>query len=49
MERDQQDDFLIFADDEQDGGIECPHVKETWKIIIVDDEQEVHNVTKLVL
>jgi response regulator RpfG family c-di-GMP phosphodiesterase len=49
MERDLQDDFLIFADDEQDGGIEYPHVKETWKIIIVDDEQEVHNVTKLVL
>src|ERR1700687_1451520 len=49
MENDQQDDFLTFADDEQGEKFEFGHEKEKWKVIIVDDEHEVHNVTRMVL
>ncbi|MFC5471356.1 DUF3369 domain-containing protein [Cohnella suwonensis] len=54
MASDQQDDFLIFADDENDerGNPEASGTAargERWKVIIVDDEHEVHNVTRLVL
>ncbi|MCV2884319.1 DUF3369 domain-containing protein [Aestuariibacter sp. AA17] len=38
-------DFL-FADEEEESESECLG---TWKILIVDDEPEVHNITKLVL
>lgn len=39
------DDTLVFVDDEQ----EQTPVTEAWKILIVDDEPEIHSVTKLVL
>ena len=38
-------DFL-FADDSEDEVVEAT---ESWKILIVDDEPEVHNITRLVL
>jgi response regulator RpfG family c-di-GMP phosphodiesterase len=49
------DDMLTFADDDsilfaEEGSISTSSVNEdTWKVLIVDDESEVHNVTKLVL
>jgi response regulator RpfG family c-di-GMP phosphodiesterase len=49
MENDQLDDFLTFADDEQGEIFEFGYEKERWKVIIVDDEHEVHNVTRMVL
>lgn len=49
MDRNQQDDFLIFAEDEQESIADAGYVKERWKVIIVDDETEVHNVTRMVL
>jgi len=41
------DDFLVFAEDTPDV-LPVP-AGTPWKVLIVDDEQEVHNVTKLVL
>lgn len=49
MNNEQQDDLLVFADDEQEAQSEAVAAKEKWKIIIVDDEHEVHNVTRMVL
>ncbi|WP_420266334.1 histidine kinase dimerization/phosphoacceptor domain -containing protein [Candidatus Magnetominusculus dajiuhuensis] len=40
------DDKIIFRDD---GDGTLPETTEKWKILIVDDEQEVHQMTKLVL
>ncbi|MFZ5969606.1 MAG: DUF3369 domain-containing protein [Bacillota bacterium] len=40
-----EDDTLFFADDNEKE--EMP--KDTWRVLIIDDEKEVHNVTKLVL
>lgn len=46
------DDKLIFLDDEEDtrpdDGIPVPR-SEPWSVLIVDDEEEVHAVTRLVL
>ncbi|HOV15015.1 MAG TPA: DUF3369 domain-containing protein [Spirochaetota bacterium] len=39
-------DDLIFADESATEN-ECP--KEVWKLFVVDDEEEVHRVTKMVL
>ncbi|MFC0214002.1 DUF3369 domain-containing protein [Paenibacillus chartarius] len=44
-----QDDLLIFADEDPAGPDERELATETWKLLIVDDEQEVHQLTKLVL
>jgi response regulator RpfG family c-di-GMP phosphodiesterase len=49
------EDILTFADDDsilfaEEGNLGKSDVNEdTWKVLIVDDESEVHNVTKLVL
>ncbi|TFE23321.1 response regulator [Cohnella luojiensis] len=48
MVSDEQEDFLIFADEQEDS-TDRSLEKECWKIIIVDDENEVHNVTRMVL
>ena len=42
---DEEDDSLLFAEEDE----VLPTSGETWKIMIVDDEADVHNVTKLVL
>lgn len=39
------DEFLFAEDD----GVESPKAESKWKILIVDDEPEVHNITRLVL
>lgn len=41
------DDFLIFDDEVESTETELPD--NFWKIMIVDDDPEVHNVTKMVL
>jgi response regulator RpfG family c-di-GMP phosphodiesterase len=41
-----QEDTLLFAEEES---IDIESNEDKWKILIVDDESEVHNVTKLVL
>jgi len=42
------DDDLVFADEDYDEPAVIEK-KGTWKILIADDEEEVHNVTKMVL
>jgi class 3 adenylate cyclase/CheY-like chemotaxis protein len=42
------DDFLAFAD-EDEAPAEVRSRRDDWKILIVDDEEEVHTVTKLAL
>lgn len=41
-----EEDELIFADED---GTESGSLSETWKVIIVDDDKEIHQVTKLVM
>ena len=43
-------DKLVFREEESPGSEICPEpLTDTWKVLIVDDEEEVHNVTRLVL
>jgi len=42
------DDDLVFLDEDEDTGEES-NIVEQWNILIVDDEPEVHRVTKLAL
>ncbi|MFD0672157.1 DUF3369 domain-containing protein [Cohnella sp. GCM10027633] len=44
-----EDDLLVFADEVQDTARTEPVRQDRWKVVIVDDEQEVHHLTKLVL
>ncbi|MDF2671040.1 MAG: hypothetical protein K0R67_3346, partial [Paenibacillus sp.] len=50
MVSDHQEDLLTFADEEVESNqdINRPE-KEKWKLIIVDDAQEIHHLTKMVL
>jgi response regulator RpfG family c-di-GMP phosphodiesterase len=46
------DDELLFAKDEEQGGdgtAQEAEFREPWKVLIVDDEPEVHRVTRMVL
>ncbi|WP_448203640.1 DUF3369 domain-containing protein [Azospirillum sp. sgz302134] len=43
-----EDDFL-FLDDQDGGATPAPCPANRWKMMIVDDEPEVHSITKLVL
>ncbi len=47
----EQEDLLVFADEEDIAGNETGEAANTgyWKILIVDDEPHVHQVTELVL
>ena len=47
-QKENTDDDLIFADEDYDKPAVIEE-KGTWKILIADDEEEVHNVTKMVL
>lgn len=38
------DDFLVFAEEQEEGQTHLG----SWKILIVDDEEEVHNITRMV-
>lgn len=49
MFSDPNDDFLTFADEEPSHINGTTYEKEKWKVIIVDDEQEVHHLTRMVL
>jgi len=41
----QNDDLLVFADEKENASDDV----DSWKILIIDDEQDIHNVTKMVL
>ncbi|MFD2611239.1 DUF3369 domain-containing protein [Paenibacillus gansuensis] len=52
MANEHLDDLLLFADEdpaEHGGSSEPSRSEEKWKIIIVDDEREIHHLTSLVL
>lgn len=50
MVSDHQEDHLIFADEEEVGQADVSgQDKEKWKIIIVDDAPEIHQLTRMVL
>ncbi len=44
-----EDDFLFLDDQDGDPGAPPPGPANRWKMMIVDDEPEVHSITKLVL
>lgn len=44
-----EEEDLFFADDDDVAGIDAKLEKEAWIIMVVDDEEEVHTVTRLVL
>ncbi|CAM2068426.1 DUF3369 domain-containing protein [Sulfidibacter corallicola] len=44
----EQDDELFFAEEEK-ASDKPSDIKEPWKVLIVDDEEEVHRVTRMVL
>ena len=41
-----EDDFIVFGEETEDG-FNAP--RDTWKVMIVDDEPEIHTVTQLAL
>ncbi len=43
------DDELVFAEEPHAVSGQIAHESNTWKLLIVDDDQEVHNVTRMVL
>ncbi len=43
----EEQDLLVFADEKETAAVR--EFDEVWNILIVDDEEEVHSVTKLVL
>lgn len=49
----RNDEELLFQDSEEEMGISevafLPIAEKKWKVLIVDDEEEVHNVTKMAL
>jgi adenylate cyclase len=51
----EEDDELIFAEEEdeliltEEDELDEQEIKGSWKILIVDDEIEIHNITKLAL
>lgn len=48
MSKVEQDDELLFSDSEPEI-VEVGEHKDPWKLLIVDDDEEVHAVTRLVL
>ena len=47
---DANDDLVFREEDPREGGTACPEpLDDTWKVLVVDDEEEVHHVTRLVL
>lgn len=49
MHNEHQEDLLTFADEDERQHHETVQDNEKWKVIIVDDEREVHQLTKMVL
>lgn len=48
--QEQDDDLFIFADEESDDTfVEHSESLSPWKILVVDDEEEIHSITKMVL
>lgn len=42
------DDMMAFADEDDISQVSS-HSQESWKVLIVDDEVEIHNITRLAL
>lgn len=42
------DDFLFIDDSEEDEILDSA-IRDTWKVLIVDDDPEIHSVTQLAL
>ena len=42
-------DFLTFADEEPINNVADNNINKPWKILIVDDDEEMHTMTKMVL
>ena len=42
------DEELHFDDDDEDGAVEAGG-QTSWKVMLVDDEHEIHNITSLSL
>jgi len=49
MADEQQEDVLLFADEDDNAAVWTRRDPDNWKIVIVDDEQEVHALTRMVL
>lgn len=49
MADEQQEDVLLFADEDEHAADWTYRNPDKWKIVIVDDEQEVHALTRMVL
>lgn len=47
--REQDDDELVFADEDESSITKILESQASWKVLIVDDEREVHKITKLAL
>ena len=43
------DDELLFADEDVEDSFDCDSNAAPWKVLVVDDEEQVHAVTKLAL
>lgn len=43
------DDELLFDDDEEQGPTKTPQTATPWNVLIVDDEEDIHRVTRLAL
>lgn len=43
------DDELLFADDTPEPGRKRPRLVQPWRMLVVDDEPDVHRVTRMVL
>ncbi|WP_052078263.1 GGDEF/EAL domain-containing response regulator [Spirochaeta lutea] len=43
------DDLLVFSDESTPDAVDLPKDDTTWKILIVDDDEQVHKVTTLAL
>lgn len=46
---DDDDDLLFFADEEETGGETAYAGQKKWRLLVVDDEEDVHDVTRLAL
>ena len=45
----RDDDRLLFAEETEDRSVAQDYDERPWKVLIVDDDEEVHKITKLAL
>ena len=49
MKKDAQDDLLVVIGESQETGLASEQPPTPWRILIVDDDEEVHEITRVVL